>query len=58
MAGSDDLHREDAKARRREELFYGPCQVLSYLKASRLPVGLVMNFAGGTLKEGLKRIIL
>ena len=33
-------------------------QVLAYLKASRLPVGLVMNFAGATLKEGLRRIIL
>jgi GxxExxY protein len=33
-------------------------QVLSYLKASRLPVGLLMNFSGATLKEGLRRIIL
>ena len=33
-------------------------QVLSYLKASNLPVGLLMNFAGATLKEGLRRIIL
>ena len=33
-------------------------QVLAYLKASCLPVGLLMNFAGGTLKEGLRRIIL
>jgi GxxExxY protein len=33
-------------------------QVLAYLKASRLPVALLMNFGGATLKEGLKRIVL
>jgi GxxExxY protein len=33
-------------------------QVLAYLKASRLPVGLLMNFGGNTLKEGFRRIIL
>jgi len=33
-------------------------QVLAYLKASQLPIGLLMNFGGATLKEGLKRIIL
>ena len=33
-------------------------QVLAYLKASRLPVGLLMNFGGATLKEGFKRIVL
>ena len=33
-------------------------QLLAYLKASRLPVGLLMNFGGGRLKEGFKRIIL
>ena len=33
-------------------------QVLAYLKASRLPVGLLMNFGGATLKEGFRRIIL
>ncbi len=32
-------------------------QVLTYLKASQMPVGLLMNFGGATLKEGLKRII-
>ena len=32
-------------------------QVLAYLKASQLPVGLLMNFGGATLKEGLRRII-
>ena len=33
-------------------------QVLAYLKASRLPVGLLMNFGGATLKEGFRRIVL
>ena len=33
-------------------------QVLSYLKASRLPAALLMNFGGATLKEGLRRVIL
>ena len=33
-------------------------QVLAYLKASQLPVGLLMNFGGATLKEGFRRIIL
>ena len=33
-------------------------QVLAYLKASRFPVGLLMNFGGATLKEGFRRIIL
>ena len=28
-------------------------QVLAYLKASRLPVGLLMNFGAPTLKEDL-----
>ncbi len=33
-------------------------QVLAYLKASQLPVGLLMNFGGATLKEGFRRIVL
>ena len=33
-------------------------QVLAYLKASRLPVGLLMTFGAPTLKEGFRRIIL
>lgn len=33
-------------------------QVLAYLKASQLPVGLLMTFGGPTLKEGFRRIIL
>ncbi|HKY20854.1 MAG TPA: GxxExxY protein [Vicinamibacterales bacterium] len=33
-------------------------QVMAYLKASKLRAGLLMNFSGATLKEGLKRIVL
>jgi GxxExxY protein len=33
-------------------------QVLAYLKASHLPVALLMNFGGARLKEGFRRIIL
>ena len=33
-------------------------QVLAYLKASRLPIVLLMNFGGATLKEGLRRFVL
>jgi GxxExxY protein len=32
-------------------------QVLAYLKASQLPVGLLMNFGGARLKEEFRRII-
>lgn len=31
-------------------------QVLTYLKLLELPLGLVMNFGGGTFREGLKRV--
>jgi GxxExxY protein len=31
-------------------------QVLTYLKLLNLPLGLVMNFGGGTFREGLKRV--
>lgn len=31
-------------------------QVLTYLKLLNLPLGLVMNFGGGTFHEGLKRV--
>ncbi|HYJ83754.1 MAG TPA: GxxExxY protein [Allosphingosinicella sp.] len=31
-------------------------QLLTYLKLLDLPLGLVMNFGGGTLHEGLKRV--
>jgi GxxExxY protein len=33
-------------------------QVLAYLKASQIPVGLLMNFGGPLLKDGLRRIVL
>jgi GxxExxY protein len=31
-------------------------QVLTYLKLLGLPLGLIMNFGGGTFHEGLKRV--
>jgi GxxExxY protein len=33
-------------------------QILSYLRVSRLPVGLLMNFNVPVLQDGLKRIVL
>jgi len=33
-------------------------QLLSYLRATGLKVGLIMNFNGTTLKAGLRRVIL
>ena len=32
-------------------------QVLTYLRALDLPVGLLINFGGATLREGLRRIV-
>ena len=32
-------------------------QLLSYLKVSQLPAGLLMNFGGATLKEGIQRVV-
>jgi iron complex transport system substrate-binding protein len=32
-------------------------QVLTYLRLMKLPVGLLINFGGATLKEGLHRIV-
>lgn len=32
-------------------------QVLTYLRLMNLPVGLLVNFGAGTLKEGLQRIV-
>jgi iron complex transport system substrate-binding protein len=32
-------------------------QVLTYLRLTKLPVGLLINFAGETLKEGVRRIV-
>lgn len=32
-------------------------QLLTYLRLTKLPVGLLINFGGETLKEGVKRIV-
>jgi iron complex transport system substrate-binding protein len=32
-------------------------QLLTYLRLMNLPVGLLINFGGATLKEGLHRIV-
>ena len=32
-------------------------QLLTYLRLTHQPVGLLINFGGGTLKEGLKRVV-
>jgi GxxExxY protein len=32
-------------------------QLETYLRLTKQPVGLLMNFAGATLKEGLKRVV-
>jgi GxxExxY protein len=32
-------------------------QLLTYLRLMRLPVGLLLNFGGATLREGLKRVV-
>ena len=32
-------------------------QVLTYLRLSKLPLGLLMNFGGATFREGLKRVV-
>lgn len=32
-------------------------QLLTYLRLTKQPVGLLINFAGATLKEGLRRIV-
>ena len=41
----DQLHAAHAK------------QLLTYLRLTRQPVGLLINFSGATLKEGFKRIV-
>ena len=33
-------------------------QIMAYMKASRIRVGLLMNFCAATFKEGTKRIVL
>ncbi len=32
-------------------------QLLTYLRLTKLPVGLLINFGGETLKEGVKRVV-
>jgi iron complex transport system substrate-binding protein len=32
-------------------------QLLTYLRLMRLPVGLLINFGGATLREGLRRVV-
>ena len=32
-------------------------QLLTYLRILQLPVGLLLNFSGATMKEGIKRIV-
>ncbi|HQS69435.1 MAG: Fe3+ hydroxamate ABC transporter substrate-binding protein [Novosphingobium sp. 28-62-57] len=32
-------------------------QLLTYLRLMRLPVGLLLNFSGATMKEGVRRIV-
>ena len=32
-------------------------QLLTYLRLSGLPVGLLLNFGAGTMKEGIKRLV-
>ena len=32
-------------------------QLLTYLRLTKQPVGLLINFGGATLKEGIKRIV-
>ncbi len=32
-------------------------QVLTYLRLSKQPVGLLLNFSGATMKEGIRRIV-
>ncbi len=33
-------------------------QIMAYMKASSIRVGLLMNFCGATFKEGTKRVVL
>ena len=32
-------------------------QLLTYLRLARQPVGLLLNFSGATMKEGIKRVV-
>jgi iron complex transport system substrate-binding protein len=32
-------------------------QLLTYLRLTKQPVGLLLNFAGATMKEGIRRVV-
>jgi GxxExxY protein len=32
-------------------------QILTYLRLTNLPIGLLLNFGGATMKEGIKRVV-
>lgn len=32
-------------------------QLLTYLRLMKLPLGLLLNFSGGTMKEGIRRLV-
>ena len=50
----EGLHFEAAF---RIDLIVHAKQLLTYLRLTKQPVGLLINFGGETLKEGLKRIV-
>ncbi|MEA3003009.1 MAG: hypothetical protein QOH81_1797 [Sphingomonadales bacterium] len=45
MKSVEQLHAAHAK------------QLLTYLRLTRQPVGLLINFGGATLKEGFRRLV-
>jgi GxxExxY protein len=41
-----------------EQITKGHCrQLMTYLRIMQQPVGLLLNFSGATMKEGIKRIV-
>jgi GxxExxY protein len=52
----DDRVLVELKSQERLAPVHGK-QLLTYLRLMRLPVGLLINFGAGTLKEGLHRIV-